>query len=313
MYSKVAPFLLYAISSLHVGSGSKIGVVDLPIQRETHTGFPKIESSSLKGSIRSAVRQSIQLRENKDVLEKQLQAVFGSEVRGGGAGENTTASAIAFADARILLFPVRSMKGVFAFVTCPMVIERLNQELSSYQTEGEGVSLLPVPAPNTVTDTSVIDHLSNGSHAVVLQEYTFHVEAAPETSDLGARLQELLEDALGGKSLKDRLLVLPDDDFADFVTLATEVNTRIAIDSDKGTVDGGALWTEENVPPDAVFYSFLFSGQPRMKGAPEIVSAEDVECFVRDETHFPPVCQFGGNSTLGRGLMRRIWMEGKKR
>jgi len=53
MTSKIKPFFIKSITPLHVGSGSDLGVVDLPIQRESHTGFPKIEASSLKGSIRS--------------------------------------------------------------------------------------------------------------------------------------------------------------------------------------------------------------------------------------------------------------------
>ena len=47
------PFFIKVITPLHAGSGSDLGVVDLPIQREAHTAFPKIEGSSLKGAIRS--------------------------------------------------------------------------------------------------------------------------------------------------------------------------------------------------------------------------------------------------------------------
>ena len=48
MFSVVKPLLLYGVTSVHAGSGSDLGVVDLPIQREQHTGYPKIEGSSLK-------------------------------------------------------------------------------------------------------------------------------------------------------------------------------------------------------------------------------------------------------------------------
>ncbi|MCX7999648.1 MAG: RAMP superfamily CRISPR-associated protein [Leptospiraceae bacterium] len=52
MYKIAKPFFLLCQSSLHVGSGNEIGLIDLPIQREKHTNFPKIESSSLKGALR---------------------------------------------------------------------------------------------------------------------------------------------------------------------------------------------------------------------------------------------------------------------
>ena len=41
MFTKAKPFLLYAVSSVHAGSGGEVGLVDLPIQREQHTGFRK--------------------------------------------------------------------------------------------------------------------------------------------------------------------------------------------------------------------------------------------------------------------------------
>ena len=44
---------IYTLTPLHVGVGSTPEVVDLPIQREKHTGFPVIFGSSLKGAIRS--------------------------------------------------------------------------------------------------------------------------------------------------------------------------------------------------------------------------------------------------------------------
>ena len=46
----------------------------------------------------------------------------------GGEG-NSHAGAITLTDARILAFPVRSLKGVFAWVTCPAVLERLARDL----------------------------------------------------------------------------------------------------------------------------------------------------------------------------------------
>ena len=54
MYKKTQPLFLFCETPLHAGSGNDLSIVDLPIQREKHTGFPKIESSSLKGSLREA-------------------------------------------------------------------------------------------------------------------------------------------------------------------------------------------------------------------------------------------------------------------
>ena len=52
MFKQAKPLFLIVETPLHAGSGSDLGIVDLPIQREKHTDYPKIEASGLKGSIR---------------------------------------------------------------------------------------------------------------------------------------------------------------------------------------------------------------------------------------------------------------------
>ena len=49
MFKVAKPVFLIVETPLHAGSGSDLGAVDLPIQRERHTDFPKVEGSSVKG------------------------------------------------------------------------------------------------------------------------------------------------------------------------------------------------------------------------------------------------------------------------
>lgn len=44
MFKSAKPVFLIVETSLHAGSGSDLGIVDLPIQREKHTDYPKIEA-----------------------------------------------------------------------------------------------------------------------------------------------------------------------------------------------------------------------------------------------------------------------------
>ncbi len=301
MFSTVRPFILYALSAVHAGSGSEIGVVDLPIQRERHTGYPKIESSSLKGALRASLTH--------DAPKEMVELVFGSEPKDEReTTENTSgdsvAAAISLADARILLFPVRSLRGVFAWITCPHVLQRLNYELEIYKT---GLPTLPVPPENTISSERLF---VGGSQKVVLEEYTYSVEMDETTKMLAQRLETLL---FAGTSIQnrlaDRLIILPDDEFSEFVQLSTELNARVRIDSATGTVTDGGLWYEENLPPESVLYSFMFIGEPRRQ-LDNFTTVADVEQFVRSERYCPSVFQLGGNSSLGRGMLRRIWMEG---
>ncbi|RMG22669.1 MAG: type III-B CRISPR module RAMP protein Cmr4, partial [Methanobacteriota archaeon] len=79
MYRKARPLFFICNTPTHVGSGSELGVVDLPIQRERHTGFPKFEASSIKGSLREAIER--QTNGNDDAWEK-IQRVFGYDEDG---------------------------------------------------------------------------------------------------------------------------------------------------------------------------------------------------------------------------------------
>jgi len=119
MYRKANLLFLMNQTPLHAGSGDSLGIVDMPIQREKHTGFPKIEASSLKGSIREHFER-VEGEKNPNII-----AAFGSE--GDDNNESSKAGALGFTDARLLLFPVKSMKGVFAWVTCPQIINKFNR------------------------------------------------------------------------------------------------------------------------------------------------------------------------------------------
>ena len=50
---------LHAQTAIHPGSGTALGVVDLPVQRERHTQWPVIPGSSLKGVLRDCCRQQV--------------------------------------------------------------------------------------------------------------------------------------------------------------------------------------------------------------------------------------------------------------
>src|SRR5579883_2594564 len=57
---------LHALTSLHPGTGTALGTVDLPVQRERHTQWPTISGSALKGVLRDACRESIKSRYQDD-------------------------------------------------------------------------------------------------------------------------------------------------------------------------------------------------------------------------------------------------------
>lgn len=128
-------FTFYTLTPLHAGAGDSAGAIDLPVQREKHTEYPVVYSSGMKGSLRCCFEQS-------DSLRAHVPEIFGKE---GDDQKDSASGKVIFTDAKILLFPVRSSEGVFKWVTCPFVIERMKRDLKFIGGDQDGVNY---PATN---------------------------------------------------------------------------------------------------------------------------------------------------------------------
>lgn len=315
MFKEKRILFLIAETPVHAGSGSETGFVDLPIQRERYTEFPKIESSGLKGCIREAfecTNKQVQVNSQNISLNGKtaISIVFGPE------GEEAHAGAMSITDARILLFPVKSLKGVFAWITCPMVLERFKKDL---EIAGITINTNSIANVNFNDLQNTIPNQTNllVSGKVVLEEFTFGVQEKENTSKLAETLSNIIfPDGEAYKFWKDKLkkdlVILSDDDFTQFVKTSTEIITRTKIDNTTGTVQSGALWTEEYLPQDTVMYSIVMFTEPRVekdeqKG--ELKDAKSVAEFF--EKGLPEVIQIGGNQTIGKGFVRvKIYKSG---
>jgi CRISPR-associated protein Cmr4 len=310
MYKLAKPLFLHCQSPMHVGSGSDLGLIDMPIQRESHTGFPKIEASSLKG----AIRENFEGKAKGDVDWYDIQLAFGYDKDGLPSAveskfpkneDRDFAGALAFSDARLLLFPVKSFKGIFAYVTCPHILERFKHDLQICESADSLVkSLAILPQVNKVAANYLV---ANGK--IILEDYAFTVQEDKETEDFAKTLGSHL-----GIDLSKRLVVLADNVFSDFVKLFTEVITRNKIDNAKGTVAKGALFTEEYLPAESVLYSLvfansIFTAKEDRKGS--FKKEENLSEEQKVQNYFATkvaanngYMQIGGNSTLGKGIVK---------
>jgi CRISPR-associated protein Cmr4 len=244
-----------------------------------------------------------------------LEIVFGPE--SDRADEH--AGALSPGDARLLLFPVRSLVGVFAWTTSRNVLARLRRDLAAAD---KSVSV-PWNLDNlpdnggawTVDNKSLV---ANGQ--VVLEEFSFAAQphddvkaiakwlaenAMPSTADYVYFKDKLYKD--DGVNVTGCLVILPEDAFRDFTQFATEMVTRIRIDQSKGTVAEGALWSEEHLPSDTLLYAPLNATRPRMdtnlfNDADGKPSAAKVLEFVRN-LELDRI-QLGGDETVGRGIVK---------
>lgn len=134
----------HVLTPMHIGSGTTLSLIDLPIQREVHTDFPVMPSSAIKGVIRASFN------------EQEQEDIFG---KGDEEGK------VIFTDGKILLFPVKSLKGVFVWITSPYVLERFKRDTEI------NVEIPKVEKDNAVVSSNKV--LMNNNN-LVLEEFTFN-------------------------------------------------------------------------------------------------------------------------------------------
>jgi CRISPR-associated protein Cmr4 len=280
-------YFVHALSPLHAGTGQGSGVIDLPIAREKATGLPFLPGSSVKGVLRDGCDAALRT------------VVFGPDT----ANASDHAGAIQLADARMLLLPVRSLRGTFAWVTSPYVLQRFDRDARD-----AGLSDLPA-LPHidqnesdtcAVTATSALKLDMRGSERVVIED----LDLRPTPTDSVTQWANWLgQRALGGDAalqnlIAGRLCVVHDDLLTFLLTTALEVTARVRLAPDAKTVERGALWYEEALPAETVLAG-LAVATPNAKSGAAVAQVFGVLESAAQQT-----LQFGGKATVGRGLCR---------
>jgi CRISPR-associated protein Cmr4 len=299
---------LYVETPLHAGTGTGLSSIDLPVQRERTTQYPLVQGSGIKGKLRAAAYQ--------DWGKNEINIVFGPD-------EQSTehAGALIAGDARLLLFPVRSLCGVFAFTTSCDILSRFlrDQARSRAQSDWSLEDLGPIPA-----HTALVTKKANTvalDDALVLEEWSFGVTRHAGVDTIAGwlaahALPQTPEYAYWREKLKSSLIILPENDFRDFVVHATEVITRVRINRDSKTVDNGALWTEEHLPSDTLLYVPIYATNARKmkqdsngKNRAEMSASAILEKARSLEASQHGYLQLGGDETVGRGMVRMHWSD----
>jgi CRISPR-associated protein Cmr4 len=301
MFEEKKALFIYCVSPVHMGSGSAIGVIDNPIQRERHTDYPMMAGSGIKG----AVRHDFWAQANGDAEKgKRIKSVFGPEP----SGSSEYAGAISFSDAQLVVFPVRSVKKAFVYVTSPTALARM-------------IRTLDIAG---VTHGLNINGINNGCHVAdggLLTKGRIALEAfdyeAQENSLIKNVADWLSKNAMPSdptfaffkdKMAKD-LVLLPDEDFSYFVRNATVVEPHVRIDDVTGTAVEKGLFYTENLPPESLLLSMAMATKERTSGqamtANEVIDTVLEGKKVGDNAVFSGIngrmIQIGGDATTGRG------------
>lgn len=127
-------FWIETMSSTHVGTGRGLGYIDLPVHRESITGWPIIPGSSIKGVLADHYQATADNRK-ADTL---VGLAFGKRPETDATGDQTgVAGALIPTDARLVCLPVRSFNGTFAYCTSAMALNRLRRDLVMAGVDGK--------------------------------------------------------------------------------------------------------------------------------------------------------------------------------
>jgi CRISPR-associated protein Cmr4 len=279
-------YFVHALSPLHAGTGQGSGVIDLPIAREKATGLPYLPGSSVKGVLRDRSAKT-------DPLTK---ALFGPDT----ANASDHAGSLKLADARLLLLPVRSLRGTFAWVTSPYILRRFARDARDAGRNG----LPEVPEVNDeecdVRAESVLR--LQQPNMVILEDLDLAPQHQQAESWAGWLKDELFptNDTTWPELLPPRFCIVSDNVMTFLLSTAIEVIARNRLDDQTKTVVKGQLWYEEALPAESILY-----------GLAKLSPTDTVRRSYADATlteHLNRLAmgamQFGGKATIGRGLCR---------
>ena len=364
MFEKANLLGLYSVTPVHAGSGSELSAIDLPIQRERYTKFPIIWGQSLKGALRAEYRRTNIIEKCKSETDddrkikelKKYATIFGKEQNSEELIKELDIKkekieeakktmdvdiegAISVGDAKILLFPVRSLKGIFAYVTCPFVLEKFMENLKIVKDIGN-----PKRASNDGNENENIieqiqelkkNELKDENKAIVFGESLVVERAGTKVTVLEDILLEIqpINDLKNTKEIvneiamlapisKEKLVIVNDNVFKAFVTITTEIVARTKIDAKTGTVAHGGLWYEEYLPSDSLLYCMIAIGKPRIPKKNEHEKGENEKKILQmfgvenltdaankiaewiGKKFDDSFLQIGGDETVGKGVVK---------
>lgn len=273
--------ILKAVTPIHVGASEGSGIADMPIQREASTNIPKIESSVFKGALKDYF--------SKSPYKKESNLLFSRSEIGGQ---------LSFTDLKLLFFPVKSSKNIFSLISCPYIIERFLEDTILYNVKIEGLEKFSLNCRNVHDNLALV--INNSEENIYLGEYLFKIRK------IGC--DELFKNFKIPNDLLNRVVIISNENFKDFVSYYTEVVTRNRINKETGTSKSSGLFTQEYLSDESIFYGVVnrFS---------DIFDDKDGENAFKKLNHLIMSKQknklkIGGSTALEKGIVKIICWHG---
>ncbi|GBC75556.1 hypothetical protein HRbin06_00874 [archaeon HR06] len=245
----------------------------------------------MRGSFRN-------MNKNNRDLEK---LIFGPE----SEEASEYASSIVLTDANILLMPVRSLYGIFAYVTTNFLLNKAKLHFSLLNKDKIIDEIIKLSkGKNLASDDLVVN--PKDKCTVNLLENEIKVEINKEIQKMFEKIlpKNKLPIDIDNEILK-RIVILSDE-YSDIIKRATILTTRIKVKYETKTVETGALWTEEYLPELTIMHNLILATKPRKTNG-EINDAEGVIKKLTgglggSEDEFNII--LGGDETIGKGIVK---------
>lgn len=269
------PFKIYTIrciTNMHVGNGDvEYNIIDNQVQRDIITNFPTINSSSLKGSLRSFLQgKAIENSWREDIVK----VIFGDENVGIGMYK--------FFPAMLLSIPMRSNEKIFFRVTCPRIMKDFHSFVTDFNKDSALRNII-----------EILDSSPNGNLFISKKGQKLEKQKLVrlEGRDIEILNQDL-DDKLYGKVVKlfgEDLIIVNDETFSNMIEeLPIIARNKLENGESKN------LWYEEVVPRETRFYFATIEGSCDNPKENE----KYCEAFKKIINN---TVQIGANATIGYG------------
>jgi CRISPR-associated protein Cmr4 len=287
-----ALFYIHALTPMHMGTGAAVGAIDLPHSREAATRLPNIPGSGIKGVWRDQCRDSASHK-------SRLELLFGASRE--ADAQSRDQGALLISDALLLAMPVASYVGDFGWVTSPLSLARLARERRFMGLScPDPVGRLAAGEAQVTQGCALVHEKHLYLHELKLTAKTT-LQAQAWAALLAAEI--FSEDEVFKTAFIDRLVIACDSDLVLLSHSAAQVPVRNALDDNKNVLPG-ALWSEENMPAETLFWG---------TAAADTITDRDKKHPAADcLKHFSELVQgtsklqVGGKASVGRGVCRFV-------
>lgn len=278
---------LYLLSPLHTGGTTQEGNL-VGIARESHTQFPYIPSSTIRGRLRASITDKQlrirlfgpELEDLKNLTEEEQENNKSAQLEQGE---------IWVGDGSLLWLPVASLSHGVVWISCPTLLRRWVRFAK------DASQTIPEPYSTNLVKEEMSQQ-EREKFSIYLKDAMLKGNLHPwdDWDKFIPQLDEI-----------ERVLVLPDNHCNTLMQMSLWRQVKVKLNEHK-SVEGGFRY-EEAIPPDTLMY-FPWGVTTQANGK----ATDACQQFQKQlNSENLKILQIGGQESLGRGFVQQ-WLEKKE-